>query len=77
MLVKAVQEQCGFTEEVNRYKTPSLAMKLGHSLKKCCAIGICNSIKENDAAKRQTLEDFMYLCDKEWSTTVSSVYPFF
>ena len=57
----------------NKYKTPSLALKLGHSLKKCCAVAICSSIKANDGEKRQSLEDFMYLCDKTWSTEVSSV----
>ena len=72
MVVKAVKELCGFAQEENKYKTPSLALKLGHSLKKCCAIAVCSSIKANDAEKRQSLEDFMYLCDKTWSTEVSS-----
>ena len=57
----------------NKYKTPSLALKLRHSLKKCCTVAICSSIKENDGENCQSLEDFIYLCDKTWSTEVSSV----
>ena len=71
-VVRAVRELCGFVEGTNKYKTPSLALKLGHSLKKCCAIAACSSIKANDVEKRQLLDNFMYLCEKEWSTEVSS-----
>ena len=68
-----MKELCGFAQVANKYKTLSLALKLGHSLKKCCAVAICSSIKANDGEKCQSLEDFMYLCDKTWSTEVSSV----
>jgi len=67
-----VKELCGFAQVINQYKTPSLALKLGHSLKKCCAVAICSTIKENNDVKRKSLEDFMYLCDKEWSSEISS-----
>jgi len=72
IVIKAVKELCGFAQLENKYKIPSLALKLGHSLKKCCRIAICISIKKNDDVKRKSLEDFMYLCDKEWSSEVSS-----
>jgi len=65
-------ELAQYVNVTNKYKTLSLALKLGHSLKKCCAVAICSSIKENDGEKRQSLQDFMYFCDKTWSTEVSS-----
>ena len=49
--VKAVKELCGFAQVTDKYKTPSLALKLGHSLKKCCTVAICSSIKANDGKK--------------------------
>ena len=49
--VKAVKELCGFAQVTNKYKTLSLALKLGHSLKKCCTVAICSSIQENDGEK--------------------------
>lgn len=49
-----------------------LALKIGHSLKKCCAIEACASIKNADEKTRKDSEDFMYLCDKECVAEVSS-----
>ena len=37
-VVSAVRSVCGFDEEKHIYKTPSLALKLGHSLKECTRI---------------------------------------
>jgi hypothetical protein len=71
-VIKAVKKVCGYADATNKFQTPSLALKLGHSLKKCCAIAVCVSIKEGDRDKRKVCEDFMFLCDREWSTAVSS-----
>ena len=71
-VVDAVRKLCGFCEENNKYQNPSLALKLGHSLKKCGSIVICACLKEGNEERRKTLKNFIYLCDKEWSVEVSS-----
>ena len=71
-VVRAVKNLCGFNETSNRYNIPSLALKLGHSLKKCCAILTCAGIKKGDEDQRKSADDFLYLCDKEWTTEISS-----
>ena len=72
IVVEAVRKLCGFCEGNNKYQNPSLALKLGHSLKKCCCIVICACLKEGDEERRKTLKNFIYLCDKQWSVEVSS-----
>jgi hypothetical protein len=72
VVVKAGRQVCGFSNDTNKYAIPSLALKLGHALKKCCAIATCASIKDCDDDKRKASDDFKYLCDKEWTTQVSS-----
>ena len=39
-IVKSVRSICGFNEETHMYTTPSLALKIGHSLKECVHIEI-------------------------------------
>jgi hypothetical protein len=72
VVLKTVRALCGYSDDSKKYKNPSLALKLDHSIKKCCTIAICNSVKMGDSEKRTLLEDFMFLCDKEWSIEVSS-----
>ena len=72
IVVQAVRHLCGYSEESHQYQTPSLALKIGHSVKKCCAIVSCDSIKKGDEARRKSVDDFLFLCDKEWSSEISS-----
>jgi len=72
-VLKTVTALCGYSEDFNTYKNPSLALKLGQSLKRCCTIAMCNSVKMGDVGKRRLLADFMFLCDKEWSIEVSTL----
>ena len=73
VIIRAVRVLCGFQEEKNKYAIPSLALKLGHSMKKCCAASIVRSIKKGDGGRRQELENFAYVLDKEWTSEVSCV----
>lgn len=41
MVIQAVKNVSGFDEEKHRYQTPSLALKVGHSLQKTCDIIHC------------------------------------
>ena len=71
-VLEAVRQLCGYSSSSNKYRIPSLALKLGHSLKKCCNIMICNCVKRDDKVKRKQLEAFHFLCEKEWTAEVSS-----
>ena len=53
-------------------KTSSLALKVGHSLKKCCTILTCDSTEKANEERWKSADDFLYLCDKEWCSEVSS-----
>jgi len=71
-VLTAVKELCGYTEDSHKYHIPSLAIKLGHSIKMCCKLSICVSIRLKDTMTRQSREDFLYLCQQEWTSNVSS-----
>ena len=44
-LVSSVREVSGFSGETHRYETPSLAMKLSHSLKGCAEQALAQAIE--------------------------------
>nr|XP_046274081.1 uncharacterized protein LOC124074833 isoform X2 [Scatophagus argus] len=68
-VVEAVKEIAGFDEKMQSYNKPSLALKLGHSLKKIGAIVIKGG-HGNEQGIRDT-KKFMKLCTNEWSQLVS------
>lgn len=71
-VVNAAKAVAGFSEKENSFKTPSLALKLGHSLKKCCKIleGQALETGNEDLLKRSTA--FHKLCEMNWSDEVST-----
>lgn len=69
-VVTAVKKIAGYDEE-NCHRTPSLALKLGHSLKKIGNIILCRAIALEDEQKIKTVEWFIHLCTKEWAGLVS------
>lgn len=46
-VIQAVKVVAGYNLENNNYKTPSLALKLGHSLARLAGIVQCNAIVAN------------------------------
>lgn len=52
-------------------KTPSQALKIGHSLKKCCHILIGDALRKNDHARKEEVRSFLELIENEWSEKVS------
>lgn len=68
-VVEAVKDIAGFDEKMQSYNKPSLALKLGHSLKKIGAI-ILTRADGNEQMMRDT-KTFMKLCAKEWSELVT------
>ena len=73
-VVKSVRSICGFDEKAHIYTVPSLALKMGYSLKECTKIEInCCTVKGPSAAeKKARYEEFLLLCDREWSHEISS-----
>lgn len=67
-LVLAVHSRTGKGEDI---KTPSVALKIGHSLKKCCHILIGESMRNNDTQKKEEVRSFLELLENEWSEKVS------
>ena len=74
-MVKAVKDVAGFDEDKNLYKTPSIALKLGHSLKNIEDILECEAqMAESDN------EEFLNnpkksrgLYEKKWDLCVSGL----
>ncbi|XP_074468762.1 uncharacterized protein LOC141753956 isoform X2 [Sebastes fasciatus] len=67
--VEAVKDIACFDKKMHSYNKPSLALKLGHSLKKMCTIVLTGA-----DGNEQTMRDaktFIKLCEKEWSELVS------
>ncbi|XP_062419595.1 uncharacterized protein LOC134132279 isoform X3 [Pungitius pungitius] len=70
-VIEAVKDVAGYDEEKHSYRTPSLALKLGHSLKKIGDIILCRAIAAEDEEMMKVSERFTKLCSKEWSELVS------
>ena len=56
----------------NTYGTPSLALKLGHSLKKCANILKSYAIQHTDCILKSSANDFLELYSSDWAQEISS-----
>ncbi|XP_076737381.1 uncharacterized protein LOC143415831 [Maylandia zebra] len=71
VVIKAVKKVCGYDEEKNCYSTPSLALKLGHSLQKVCDIIHCRALMAEDSALIKSTQSFKTLYATKWSELIS------
>lgn len=71
ILIQAVKKVSGFDEEKNSYKTPSLALKLGHSLYKIADIILCRSLISGDDTMKKSMQTFKQLYSSQWCELVS------
>lgn len=71
LAVAAAKKASGFTKSKYRYNTPSLALKLGHSLKAVCDIVIAQHVKAEDEAAAGRVRSFLGLIVAEWDLFVS------
>lgn len=69
--VDAVKALAGYDKDLQSYKIPSLALKVGMSLKKCCKIIKAQALLDGDTKRKQEVDDFFELCEMEWSDRVS------
>ena len=60
-----------FQEGVQRVATPSLSLKVGHSLKKCVSILRGQALRRQDKDLQEEVDTFEKLLDSEWSRHVS------
>ncbi|XP_073668156.1 uncharacterized protein [Paramisgurnus dabryanus] len=70
-LIQAVQRVSGYDEESHCYKSPSLALKLGHSLNKICEIIHCRALMSEDKELISSTDTFKKLYSSKWSELIS------
>lgn len=70
-VVQAVKKVAGFDEENLSYHTPSLALKLGHTLQKICDIIHCRALMAEDEPLIKSTETFSKLYTSKWCELVS------
>ncbi|KAI2645980.1 Nudix hydrolase 5 [Labeo rohita] len=63
-VIEAVKETSGFEKDKNSYKTPSLALKIGHSLLKISDIIRCHALMAGDEDLVKSSEAFQKLSGK-------------
>lgn len=71
-VVKSARQVAGFCEEKHTYNTPSLALKLGHSVKKCSKIVKGNALQSGDEEALTKSSAFFELCELNWTEEVST-----
>lgn len=71
VVLQAVKKVAGHKDTSNKYKTPSLPLKLGHSLIKCAKMLKAEGIIEGNSEKRKVAEDFALLYQIEWNERIS------
>ena len=67
-----MKDVCGYDSESHQYKTPSLALKFGHSLKACATYLRVEGIKEGDDQKKLKGDTFLELYKANWEETITS-----
>ena len=72
MVVMACKSVSGFDSQFNKYGTPSLALKLGHSLRKCAKILLGKSIEHQNKEQQVMSDEFLKLLEMNWSDDISS-----
>lgn len=71
VVIQAVKRVSGFDDGKHSYQTPSLALKLGHSLNKICDIVHCRALMAEDGEGIKSTQAFKKLYDAKWSELVS------
>nr|XP_034311344.1 uncharacterized protein LOC105333816 isoform X4 [Crassostrea gigas] len=71
-LIHGIKTLAGLDEKKNTYKTPSLPLKLGHSLSKCAKILKTNAIIEENDADRKIADNFLTLYQSDWEERISA-----
>lgn len=70
-VTEAVRDVTGYDEGKPCYRTPGLALKLGHSPKKIGDIILCRAIAAENEEMIKAAERFTKLCSNEWTELTS------
>lgn len=71
VVIKAVKKVSGYDEEKHCFRTPSLALKLGHSLQKVSDILYCRALMAEDSTLIKSTQSFKTLYSTKWSELIS------
>lgn len=71
VVIKAVKKASGYDEEKHCYHTPSLALKLGHSLHKISDILHCRALMALESPPIKSNQGFKTLYATKWSELIS------
>lgn len=71
-MIAAVRETAGYVPEGNKFTTPSLALRIGHSLAKVCEILHCHAIMTLDENLAKSCVAFRTLYQTKWPEFISS-----
>ncbi|XP_041474303.1 uncharacterized protein LOC121423085 [Lytechinus variegatus] len=71
-VAEATRLASGYSESTHLYETPSLALKIGHSLRKVAEILKSEALMNGDAALKQKSGDFISLYQMKWEELVST-----
>ncbi|KAG5865996.1 hypothetical protein JTB14_006250 [Gonioctena quinquepunctata] len=74
-LIIATKNICSTTCSLTKrpqFKIPSLALKIGHSLKKCANFERGNALRHGDIQRNREVENFLTLMDIEWNIRIFS-----
>ncbi|XP_039525901.1 uncharacterized protein LOC120478179 [Pimephales promelas] len=71
VVIKAVKKVSGYDDEKHCYRTPSLALKLGHSLQKVSDILHCRALMAQDSNLIKSTQSFKTLYAAKWSELIS------
>ncbi|XP_046567970.1 uncharacterized protein LOC124276367 [Haliotis rubra] len=70
-VIAAVKNVAGYESKGHTFATPSLALKLGYSLQKCCSILRNSAIRNEDEDLKKKATDFLEIYKDEWTERVS------
>lgn len=71
ILTSAVKRVSGFDLQNDTYKAPSLALKIGHSLRKISDLIMCRALMEEDQQGINSIKMYHKLYETKWSEFVS------
>ena len=74
-VLSATQIVCGYglnEDEERTSKIPSLALKLGHALRKCAVLKQGMGLSKDDVTLQKDAKNFLTLHDIHWSNSISS-----
>ena len=72
IVLEGVRQVAGYDALLKKYKVPSLALKLGHSLKKCAKIIKISALISGDDDRKKSATDFITLYEDDWNDRVSN-----